>query len=281
MSPLPPVWNLIRASVLHNGPTLPSIRNQLTDHEKRYEELVATTHSYPTWTEFERTTLPSPPLAPASNACTTPPLEVSASYSPQQLHISASPVIMPVSSHYQLCSQNVVVRFQHQRHQSRRNHTPYDRSISNSPHPRTLIVPPLVPSSEPQLPRSSHAQCMTSAYSRYDAISQASEVSLGQPERVHSIHQLVTPHPSPPTTIQPPTPTTVFLKEPLEIPPPISCKICKIKFSRSNDLHRHNQTRHSGIKKHKCDQCGLLFSRSDSLKRHTRKFCTGITTKLE
>ncbi|KAI9320826.1 hypothetical protein BX666DRAFT_1911659 [Dichotomocladium elegans] len=56
------------------------------------------------------------------------------------------------------------------------------------------------------------------------------------------------------------------------------CLSCRIRFSRRQDLKRHNTSSHCDrvINLHICDRCDKSFSRRDSMLRHMRKSCKCI-----
>ena len=49
------------------------------------------------------------------------------------------------------------------------------------------------------------------------------------------------------------------------------CKICKINFSQSSSLFRHDKTIHRNVRSHMCDQCPMVFSQRQHLRHHTEK----------
>lgn len=50
------------------------------------------------------------------------------------------------------------------------------------------------------------------------------------------------------------------------------CNLCKKKFTRKENLKRHNISVHIKDKKFMCIYCNKMFSRKDNLKQHMLKF---------
>ncbi|EHM99847.1 Met31p [Saccharomyces cerevisiae x Saccharomyces kudriavzevii VIN7] len=68
-----------------------------------------------------------------------------------------------------------------------------------------------------------------------------------------------------------------------------SCAKCRLKFSRSSDLRRHEKV-HSLVLPHICSNCGKGFARKDALKRHSntltcqrnrKKLCEGSDVDVD
>ncbi|ORY45735.1 hypothetical protein BCR33DRAFT_765499 [Rhizoclosmatium globosum] len=78
MEQLPPVWNLIQACVQTKGPSLPSLREQLSQHEKRYHELENNVYQSnlnftPSFQAPHESLSPVPPASPSASQLSTPP----------------------------------------------------------------------------------------------------------------------------------------------------------------------------------------------------------------
>ncbi|KAI9005195.1 hypothetical protein BC832DRAFT_556547 [Gaertneriomyces semiglobifer] len=53
-------------------------------------------------------------------------------------------------------------------------------------------------------------------------------------------------------------------------PRPFQCSYCPKRFSRKQDLKRHETTHLPGVKPFRCFNCGTGFTRSDALHRHLK-----------
>ncbi|ORY45687.1 hypothetical protein BCR33DRAFT_172875, partial [Rhizoclosmatium globosum] len=252
MNSLPPVWSLFRACVQQNGPSLPSLHAQLTEHERRYQALEeglfalqedSIGQEYAAHNDMFRSDVwqystRTPLLAPSIPCLqTTPPM---------------TPPPAPYNSSTELpfqqprwCSSSTVANVP----QVRGTECPLRKPL-NTPHsppsiphqlPQTqaLATPPLIPSSSPSL--------------------------LSMRLQPYSISR----HYPPPNQSK----SLLQARNTEKLPDPIRCNICMISFSRINDLQRHSRTRHSSVPVvNQCRKCGKMFSRPDSLQRHARKY---------
>ncbi|KAJ3184863.1 hypothetical protein HDU85_001543 [Gaertneriomyces sp. JEL0708] len=66
-----------------------------------------------------------------------------------------------------------------------------------------------------------------------------------------------------------PNPDTSTLSKP-DKPRPFQCSYCPKRFSRKQDLKRHETTHLPGVKPFRCFNCGTGFTRSDALHRHLK-----------
>ncbi|ORY47244.1 hypothetical protein BCR33DRAFT_848630 [Rhizoclosmatium globosum] len=98
---LPSVWNLFHACVQQNGPSLPSLREQLSTHKHQFQQLENMVNS---------TSLPSPPFVIPSSPTSVITGQQAQHFVLQNQHASFSPTLISATpTHHQLSTRQQVV----------------------------------------------------------------------------------------------------------------------------------------------------------------------------
>ncbi|ORY45727.1 hypothetical protein BCR33DRAFT_784461 [Rhizoclosmatium globosum] len=254
---LPPVWDLIQSSVMYQScPSLPSLRDQLHEHKKRYETMENARQQHVTDSNcygIQQHSVCYPSVATPRPQFVTPPIEAK-----PQRYMCSSTTLRPSPPYHAAVLQASGFHST----SSALYLTSYPRdTIFLIRNQGPIFTPPLIPSSS------------------HDPVYPVGVDTVPVKRNQHSglsSSPIVAARPTPPSSHQSPTsqPQEPALRNIIKkMPVKITCEVCGINFSRRNDLYRHNETRHtsgSHKKLHKCDKCETIFSRSDALLRHMK-----------